>query len=248
VKTSLRSLALQRGQATTEFAVLALALVPLFIVVPLIGKYMDINQTAEHASRYVAFEAAARNTSSSWKTDAELAVEVRRRFFSNPDAPIKTNDVAGDFATHRNPIWSDHAGHPLIAKFEDDIGVTTSTAGLNAIAATALYRGELGLSNDNLYTGNVTVKMADVANFKPFDAIGLSTSRKTVLLTDAWTAKDNGTIKSKIDGSPRMYPIGAVAALIDPVGTLPRVVHDPRFRVSDFEWDLVPCDRMVGGC
>jgi hypothetical protein len=197
----------------------------------------------------VAFEATVRNDSTSgWEPEGQLAQEVVRRFFSNPDAPIKTNDVAGDFAAHRNPIWSDHAGNPLISKFEDDIGVKTSKDGLNAIAATALYRGELDLSNDNLYTGNVTVKMADVASFKPFDKIGLSTSRKTVMLTDAWTAKNNGAIKSKIDGSFIMYPIGPVKALIDPLGTLPPLLYDPGFKVSDFEWDVVPCDRMVGGC
>ena len=238
----------QRGQATTEFAVLALALVPIFIAVPLIGKYIDMNQAAEQASRYVAFEAAARNTSSSWKTDAEIAVEVRRRFFSNSDAPVKTNDVAGDFAANRNPVWTDHAGNPLIAKFEDDVGVASATQDYNAIAATALYRGELGLSNSNLYTGNVTVKMADIAGFQPLDQIGLSTSRKTVLLADAWTARDNASIRSRIEGSVLMYPIGPLKGLIDPLGTLPPLLYDPGFTVGDFDWDVVPCDRIVGGC
>jgi hypothetical protein len=238
----------QGGQATTEFAVLALALVPLFILVPLIGKYIDLNQTAEQASRYVAFEASARNTRSSWKTDEELAVEVRRRFFSNSDAPVKTGDEAGNFAAHRNPVWSDHAGKPLLQKFEDDVGVAGAKEGYNAIAATALYRGELGLSDDNLYTGQVTVKTADVANLPPFDKIGLSTSRKTVLIADAWTARDNASIRGKIEDSFVMYPIGPLKGLVDVVGTLPTLVYDPALKVSDFDWDIVPCDRLVGGC
>jgi len=32
----------QRGQSTVEFVVLALVLVPLVLIVPLLGKYMDI--------------------------------------------------------------------------------------------------------------------------------------------------------------------------------------------------------------
>lgn len=248
MKTTRHPRSLQRGQATTEFAVLALALVPLFIAVPLIGKYIDMNQTAEQASRYVAFEAAARNTRNAWKTDAELALEVRRRFFSNSDAPVKTNDAAGDFAANRNPLWSDHAGNPLISKFEDGVGVTTSKDSYNAIAATAPYRGELGLSHDNFYTGSVTVKMTDIANFAPFDKIGLSTSRKTVLLADAWTAKDSASIRSKINASAAMYPIGAAEALINSAGELPTLLYDPRLTVSNFEWDVVPCDRLIGGC
>jgi hypothetical protein len=238
----------QGGQATTEFAVLALALVPIFILVPLIGKYIDMNQTAEQASRYLAFEASARNTRSTWKTDDELATEVRRRFFSNSDAPVKTGDAAGNFSAHRNPVWSDHTGKPLLQNFEDDVGVAGAKESYNAIASTALYRGELGLSDDNLYTGNVTVKIADVANLQTFDKIGLSTSRKTVLLADAWTARDNASIRGKIEDSFAMYPMGPLKGIIDIVGTLPTLVYDPALKVSDFDWDIVPCDRLVEGC
>jgi nitrate reductase NapE component len=243
-----RRRSMQRGQATTEFAVLALVLVPLFIAVPLVGKYIDVMQTAEAASRYLAFEAAARNTSSSWKPDADLAAEVRRRFFSNSDAPVKTGDVAGNFAAHRNPVWSDHTGHPLIEAFEDDVGAAGAPAGLNAIAA-AQFSASLGLSSDNLYTGNVTVKLADVANFEPFDTIGLSTSRKTVLLADAWTARSSDMVRSKIvGGSPFMYPTALLGRFVDVIGTLPTLVFDPQLKVNAFDWDVVPCDRLVGGC
>ena len=41
------------GQSTVEFLVLALVLVPLFLIVPLLGKQLDIAQTAASASRYV---------------------------------------------------------------------------------------------------------------------------------------------------------------------------------------------------
>lgn len=112
------------GQATVEFVVAALVLVPLFIAIPLLGKYADLFQATEAASRYVAFEGMARNSSSSWKSDAELSLEVRRRFFSNSDAPVKTGDAAGDFTANRNPMWSDNAGRPLLAKFEDDVKVS----------------------------------------------------------------------------------------------------------------------------
>lgn len=76
----------QGGASTIEFLVLALASVPLFTIMPLIGKYTDLAQTTEIASRYVAFEGTIRNTASSWKSDTELAEEVRRRFYSTSDA------------------------------------------------------------------------------------------------------------------------------------------------------------------
>lgn len=237
----------QTGQSTVEFAVLALALVPLFLLVPLIGKYIDMMQTAEKASRYVAFEGAARNSSNSWKSDVELAAEVRRRFFSNSDAPVKTNDVAGDFAAHRNPIWSDAAGNPLIEKFDNDVGVRTQVSGMNAIA-TAIFADPLGLSRDNLYAANVTVRPVDVKNLQPFDNIGLSTTRKTVLLADAWTARSAASVRGKIEGSAAMYPIGQIKTLVDVAGLAPTLVFDPKLEVGEFNWDVVPCDRLIGGC
>ena len=138
----------------------------------------------------MAFEAAARNSSNAWKTDTQLAAEVRRRGFSNSDAPVKTDDTAGDFAADRNPVWTDHTGRTRSSTTSMTTwGVNGKVQGLNAIAS-ALYSGSLGLSNHNLYTGTVTVKMANVKNFDPFDHIDLSASRKTVLLADAWTARN----------------------------------------------------------
>ena len=100
------------GQALTEFLVVALALIPLFLLVPMIAKYQDISHFTQLASRYAAFDAMTRNDSvSTWKPEAQLADEVRRRFFSNSDAPIKTGDVVGNFDANRNLFWS----NPLAA-------------------------------------------------------------------------------------------------------------------------------------
>ncbi len=220
-------------------------------MVPLLGKYIDMMQTAEAASRYVAFEGTVRNSSSSWKTDAELAIEVRRRFFGNADAPLKTNDKAGDFPAHRNPVWSDASGKPLIENFEDSVRVRTQVAGKNAIPATKLpfdWPGELGLSDSNFYTANVTVAPVNLAHFAPFDAIDLSTTRKTVLLADAWTARGPGSIRSKIEGSVKLFPVGPAKPAIELVGMLPPVIFDPDIKVGEFDWDIVPCDRLIGGC
>ena len=46
------------GQSAVEFLVLALALLPLFLLLPLLGKYLDLGHATEHAARYVAFESA----------------------------------------------------------------------------------------------------------------------------------------------------------------------------------------------
>jgi hypothetical protein len=46
----------QSGQSLAEFSVALVVLVPLLLIVPLLGKYIDMNQAALQASRYVAWE------------------------------------------------------------------------------------------------------------------------------------------------------------------------------------------------
>jgi hypothetical protein len=245
---------LQRGQSTVEFVVLALVLTPLFIAVPLVGKYIDLMNATESASRYVAFEAMARNSASSWKTDAELAAEVRRRFFSNADAPIKTGDVAGDFTAHRNPMWTDHTGRPFMSRFAEDVGVRTQIENRNVIVGdtvpyTISLGDELGLSERNWYTASVTVRTAAIPEFVPFNAVGLTISRCTAVLVDAWTARSPADVRSRIEGAaPYTYPPREAREAFDLVGTIPATIYDPRMRMGDHDWDVVPCDRLVGGC
>lgn len=238
---------LQRGQAMTEFAVLALALVPLFLLVPLIGQTADLVHATEAASRYAAFEAAVRYTGSTWTPDATLAADVRRRFFSHPDAPIKTGDVAGDFPAHRNPLWSDFAGRPLLPRFADSVNAATQIDRLDAIPAAA-FAGPLALPHDNLATASVTVTPAGVPELPPFDHLQLRITRRTVLLADAWSAHPADSTRRRIEAAPAVYPVAAVRALVNTAGQLPPVVLDPPLRVGEFDWDLVPCDRFIGGC
>ena len=47
----------QRGQAMTEFVISATyVLIPLFIAIPLLAKYIDIKQASVQAARYAAWE------------------------------------------------------------------------------------------------------------------------------------------------------------------------------------------------
>jgi Flp pilus assembly protein TadG len=247
-KAATHSAARQRGQATVEFAVLALVLVPLLIGAVLVGKYLDLMNTTEAASRYVAFEGMARNSSSTWKTDAELAAEVRRRFFSNADAPVKTNDTAGDFAAHRNPLWTDHAGRAFISDFAQEVSVQTRIDGRNTIAAARPYANSFDLPDQNWYTAAVTVRPGNVPAFPPFDALNLNITRRTVLLTDPWTARNTTDTRGRIEGSLLAYPIGRIEPLVNLIGQIPPLILDPALRLSAFDWDAVPCDRLVGGC
>jgi hypothetical protein len=88
------------GQAATECVILAaLVLVPLFLIIPLLGKYIDIKQAAIKQARFEAWEYTAwfdhdeplmQGTSSDQRTGRRDFNETRARgntlFFSDPAA------------------------------------------------------------------------------------------------------------------------------------------------------------------
>lgn len=233
-----------RGQALTEFIVLTLALIPLFLIIPLIAKYQDIAHHIQMASRYVAFEAMTRNDSmSSWKSQSQLAQEVHRRFFSNSDAPIKLNDAAGDFNSHRNVFWKDPVGAPLISSFKDDVRIsfgpdnsTTASASFTDASDDMPFRGlvgvsdALGLNASGIHRANVTVVLANISTpdrgytraFESFKDINLTMSRQTSLLIDPWSAKNPEQVEERID-DVRIFPgsiLTTVAPLVDAAVTI----------------------------
>jgi hypothetical protein len=245
----------QRGQSTVEFVTLSFVLVPLLLIVPLIGKYMDIAQTTAVASRYVAFEGTVRHSSSadSWKSDADLAQEVRRRFFGNSDAPIKTGDTAGDFNAHRNALWFDHRGAPLLPAFDKNVGVNTTVQSLSHPVG-ATYAEKLGLSYRNFYTGQVNVGIADIAGVVPFDTIGLSLNRSTTVLADSWAASGPAVVQSRIKSSPAdplgpfpYQPLELAALPITPLIVLFEQLPGgtPPPKIGWFSPDRVPSDRLA---
>ena len=154
-----------RGQSLAEFAVLMLALVPLFLAIPLLGKYQDLAHMSESAARYPASK-PRRPRRGGRRTDAELAQEVRRRFFGNSDAAIKTGDVAGDFATHRNPLWVDHSGRPLLEHVETDVATPRSLRSGRSRRPDPGHEC-FGLPDSELHEGVVTVRPRDIANLPP---------------------------------------------------------------------------------
>lgn len=246
----LKSYGFQRGQSTIEFVVLGFVLVPLFIIVPLLGKYMDLAQTTTVASRYVAFEGAVHHSSSvgGWKTDEQLAQEVRRRFYSKHDLSIKTNDVVSEITADRNPLWVDHRGDALLPSFKN-VTVTTKKEKLSQPFAS--LASAFDLPQDNLYTGTVNVNIANVDKVKPFDAIDLKINKSTTVLVDPWAAKGPKEIEKKIQNSgPFVFPAGELEPFSEIV-TLGIYLFETVFggasppEIGRVDPDVVPKDRVL---
>ncbi|MDY7574989.1 hypothetical protein [Actimicrobium sp. CCI2.3] len=256
----------QRGQSVVEFLVLSVALVPLFLLFPLIGKYQDIRHATQMASRYAAFDATTRNDIQSvdgWKPEAQLADEIRRRFFSNSSAPIKTNDVAGDVDANRNLAWRDPYNNPLIERFSDvsltfgNGGSTHADGFSTAFDSTPFNRvplansGTMGLQAPGIYTANVSVKLANlpagIKSIVPFDTIDLSMQRHTSLLFEPWSSPSPQETENRFG---KLAPVPGALSALSPIIDL-GVNYVDMFKVTPPEFgnlqkwrDVVPQDRL----
>lgn len=241
----------QSGQALTEFLVAALAIVPLFLLIPLIAKYQDISHAAQLASRYAAFDATVNNPSTQGlKNPATLAQEVRRRFFSNIEAPIRSNDAAGNFLAHQNLFWRDPAGNALINDI-NAVGVTLAAAGTSGAQALPTVRHAFDLPDRPLYRGAVSVPLANlpagIRSLEPFDRINLRVDRATTVLVDGWGGRDVADVRSRVSRADRA---GAALGQIDGVLNLPVAVFElghvspPRLGELQLWDDVVPVDRL----
>lgn len=118
------------GQAMTELLIAAtFVLVPLFLLVPLLGKYIDIRHSTIQAARYEAWEYTVWFNGTGGgltddrpggypnalpiKTIAEVEAESQRRFFSATALPLDGDDLLGWDEAERNPLWTDHHGEKL---------------------------------------------------------------------------------------------------------------------------------------
>lgn len=255
----------QRGQALVEFLGIAAALLGLFLLMPMIGKYQDIAHAAQLASRYAAFDATVNNDAAGgYKPPGQLAEEVRRRHFSQARAPIKTHDQAGDFAAHRNPLWTDPAGHPLIPRFSDiavSFGDSQATSHSQAFRASSdgtpfsavplANHSRLQLQARGIYRANVSVPLSNlpggIESYTPFDQLDLRIRRHASVLIDPWASR---SVEQTMDRFGRLAPLNS---LFSPVETLlgaaiPVVelmqVSAPQFGRLDKWQDLVPADRL----
>lgn len=245
------------GQALTEFLVISLVLIPLFLLVPLIGKVQDIVHATQLASRYAAFDAVLRNDSeNSWKPPLALQRELQQRFFGVPGAGIVTD--AQEEVVLRGG-WGDPYSHPLIAastaialSFGSRHGAAHADAYDKGNASdTAIFplASTAGLDSKGLYRANVDVSLArlpaGLRSIEPFDRIDLRIARHATVLPDTWTASSPARTEAR---AARLAPIDALLPEALIAATIRVVdmdsVKPPAFGKLSAWRDVVPADRL----
>jgi len=102
--------AVQKGGAVVECVVLAIVMVPLFLMIPTLGNLIDLKQSVVQASRYSAWEQTA-NTGMTPPSD------VRARFFEDPEVLLTSGQIGTGGA---NTLWNTN---PQAMTAQNDSGI-----------------------------------------------------------------------------------------------------------------------------
>jgi hypothetical protein len=250
----------ERGQAMVEFVVGTILLVPLFIGIVLIARYLDIKATTVQASRYAAFERA---TNLGRSSDIELERKMRERLFTVSDAPVRSSDGLGngDSWRNENPNWMDHSARAtrLIAR-PADVTLRTSEASApgaagtgaeavaNAIDSIGRVTGSrFDVNRRAFYTATVSVKLANLTALPaPLDNLNLTLTDRTTLLGDTWHAAGPAAVAQRTGALVPARLFTPFSDLLRPVrGALS--IFEPAFEdlcLGQIDPEIVPLDRL----
>lgn len=190
----------QGGQALVEVLVVAIALVPLAVLVVLLGKYQTMQSASIAASRSLAFECAVHPASCRAPDPSPLVDVVRARHFDG------------------QPLWRDRAGRPLLERLAD-VGGAVSLQSFDAGAGTAAGTdagalqlidsvagpARFGLAlRDGLFDARIQVAVAPSfasnTGFMSLDPLALTLRARTVVLADTWMASGPGPGTASVAG------------------------------------------------
>ena len=230
-----------QGQATVEFLVALLVMVPFFFGMYYFARYADVKHSAIQASRYAAFERAA-DPSRRAKTPAQLAEETRARFFvpvsvDGGKISYRQSTVSRNPDGDRVPLWSDASYKPLLANYSD-INVREVNAGnlntglvgkLQSLAAPVF-----GLPAGGVIRSEVTVSLQNITHFDVLQNINIGLPGATAIGTSGWNASGAKSGPQTVCGAVGRTVAGQfkpIKLLADGLGTLmsPFERHTPDF-------------------
>lgn len=231
-----------RGQAMTEFLVICMVLVPVFLAIPMLGKYMDIQHSAIQGTRYLAWERTVWSPGS--KSDAQLENEMRKRVFGGPAIAVKAADGTAVPASY-NPLWKDVGGRPMLADYAAVNGSTGSADGettpgviYNKVVTTLLdifnevsgwldaiggvRQASFQINVKGMYSGTIGVNIAEqgqaaqpgLVSGAPHIAAISTNVRPNVIITDAWGASEPGSGHHCTKGQDARSELCQVASLV----------------------------------
>lgn len=197
-----------RGQAMTEFVITAtLFLIPVFLIIPLLGKYADMKSSVVQAARFNAWERTVwyAGTSSSignWpgndKTDATIRTEMTSRFFVND--LWYDRGGAGMVGTTANTVTNSDPPGTLTSVFNfifQALSYITSPLGTFDLELKGLYAGTATLTTANI--NPIGVVTGEVAGMEDWGSLNLGIADTNVILANGWGANGTDHVKEQTE-------------------------------------------------
>lgn len=231
----------QRGQALTEMAIVAAVMVPLFLLVPMLGKYFHVQQTAQQAARSAAWQATVVADYQWDQLDAgQQRGLVVDRHFGLADDPIRTAaSGAGNDEDVRSHMMNTFSGHTLLRRGDIVLSEyrTERAGGISGALddflswVEHLPIGNFPPNQGGLVTSEVVVRPRNLVTsngrparfLEPFHQLDLEMRASHVILADPWNAAGNGIEGHVSEGRERsvmsqvetLAPMSAVSGIGD---------------------------------
>jgi hypothetical protein len=223
------SLAQQRGQAIAEMIIAsAFLLVPLFLLMTLLMKYIDMDVAAQEAARYAAFQrtvympsSSLRGATAATRTQQEIETAMRVRLFGDPGFvnEQQSQNLNGFIV---NPLWKDQGNRQMVVAQSASLNtLSDSASGLLQDDATGAVFGTIHALG-SLVGANIGFNldydglMAAQINLTPvnpqgpigydnlatpstlFEHLGLVFKAQDSVLADGWSAQGPDNNKQQI--------------------------------------------------
>lgn len=255
---------LQRGQSLTEVAVMGAVLVPLFLLVPILAKYLHLQHKSEQMARAAAWEATVEKDYGLPQQSRMQRLLVARHLATAADpitsrinppaanAPLPDlflNTFSNQPLLGRADVRFDRYGNTRPPGLMDDlVSIMEAAPGEFPPNSKGLVRAQVNLNPQNLRTrdGRPAEYLA------PFDTINLRMQSHQVLLADAWNAAGGGTGRSPHPRSVRsqvrtLVPTSYIGDTIPDINipdVIPVVGVLDDLDIGHIAPDVVPVNRL----
>lgn len=257
----------QRGQALAEVAILAAILVPLFLLMPILAKYMHLRQASEQAARAAAWDATVA-PDYHLPSRASAQRNLLDRHFAQATAPILSNPRSQPSSARLgNVFFNTFSNQPLATVGDIRLRSYSERAAPGVLSRVSgllgALPGDFPPNKKGLVTATVTVNPQNLRTsngapahyLAPFDAINLQMTANHTLLADAWNAKGpghgNNPHRRSVNEQVRTFvPTSYVDGLDDVIDSLSFMEDFPflgvplRMEIGYLEPDIVPHDRL----
>ncbi|MDP2368230.1 TadE family protein [Rhodoferax sp.] len=259
----------QSGQAMVEFVVVAMFfLVPMFLAITVLGKFVDVQHTTDMAARYGAWERTVwyedsgsdfnKHNAPNTKSSDEIRNEIAARLLndrSSSGTVIKAADKsATGFVNGLDPMWRDPSGTVYLTDYAQLATAVKTEGSAKGIAGT-IASGAMGaLPKDSLAVATVGFKTLAQSSgtYQRLWVVpewkGLDFAATGAVLSNTWAANaSDGTLNMvaplvPLRGGVLKGALKGYAGLMDTWDG--NGAESKRLEIGKIAVDEVPADRL----